>query len=249
MEAPLDLWLNGDANAGIGDYIFAYNYAADMSQEYDCPASIVVHPKNPLSQTLLALNSHIPVISSHYCPDGYVDFFNSPLLEDWFSRPRIRTSFLLMQRLYHQAEEYWGHGRPRICLLWHGRADGKRWDAGFREIYRVYSSAGCNVLGLDQLNVSMDYGRAVRGDQDIGLILAIAASADLCVGFECGPWHAAVANLVPSVGMFIFRKPESLYFPVLDPPVRTLYTPRVDRLDVKTVIEACDELLGGFPLS
>jgi hypothetical protein len=236
----VNLYIDNHPGAGVGDYIFCYNIALQMGAE-----RIAYHPDNPNAKTLhpVTLDEHLMIYPAASCPEGFLDIFNSGSFYDRLQRPCERLYFPIEERFKEHALTMWGEGRPRVCVVWHGRLTMKRWP-GFWFCYRHFAMAGYNVLGLDMQNVSEGYGRALRGEQPLYTVLAVAQTADLCIGFECGPWWAAVANLVPSVGIFPNHSAEQLCFPMQELHYRWVNNQEMkETIYPETISSLADELL------
>lgn len=106
-----------------------------------------------------------------------------------------------------------GLAAPLVVLLPGGSAEIKRWpDARFAELARrLAAEDGCSVLCLGGpaeaglRAVYAEAGPAVAcafGELDLRSTLAVLAAADLVVGNDCGPLHAATALGTATVAVF-----------------------------------------------
>lgn len=171
---------------------------------------------------------YIDVMLHRYDPPRCTLFEDLGL--DWADK---RFYYPLTEQEAHYARNVWaGRPRPWITLQTGGGMFCKRWPAlaSMPEVLEEQTKGTVIVLDWAQ----QYRGRCLRvgGAADLRLVLALASTSDLFMGWDSGPFYAAIGRLVPAVGLFPVRAAEMLYWPVREPstiimqgPVRA-YEPR-----------------------
>jgi hypothetical protein len=77
------------------------------------------------------------------------------------------------------------------------------------------------------------------------LSLAIAATADVFIGFDSGPFYAAIGNLVRAVGIFPIKPADWLYWPVREPLSVPLEAFPCDAIPPRHIAWSALQLLAG----
>lgn len=118
-----------------------------------------------------------------------------------------------------RASLIWGdtHVRipTRVVLQLSGGMNVKRY-SGWPEVVRLLQDAGLNLVALDRAGSWPDCPVPVYRGNELRMALALAASADCFLGFDSGPFYAALGAGVPAVGLFPCAWPEQLFEPILD---------------------------------
>ena len=256
----MKLWF-GSLSPGIGDYIHAMSIIPEW-QKRNIGERVVVATKPYGIDPRVSVMLHWPgvdYIESSDSPDGFYDIWQN-LPGSQFVRPinwdrrRRYADFGLpwnWKRMYYPlrpdereyAETIWGrHVRPRIVLQWDGGMDSKAFPA-MEQVYDHLDSMG-DVIVLDYKRTApARIERRIVGMRDVRLVLALPSTADMFVGYDSGPFYAAIGNLVPSVGLFPTEDPDMLFMPIISPDIRLLFARHaLHRIPLDDVLSACDQI-------
>ena len=275
---PLKLWFSSFRKPGVGDYIHAMSLIPEWQSRNPGQTAFVAYAPYINAEAILGWPGVTYEVSEEP-PSGFDDIFYSIHFRqsryavfgaDWNDK---RQHYYVSPAEVAYAQTIWGEARPRICLQWAGGLAEKTY-SHLGNVYQHLCRRSKNVAVLDMRctfdprKCGSDLARGVvqekapgivvRGRADLRLTLAIAATADLFVGFDSGPMYAALGSRVnasgdqggvPCVGLFAHEDPEVIFMPITTPEVRLLFSLLdLERIPVLDVLAACDNLLeeGGW---
>ena len=118
-----------------------------------------------------------------------------------------------------RAEAAWGDINPRrynrVLVQLSGGLPVKRYKY-WVDVIRTLRAAGCNIIALDHAHTLSSGIVPIYHGNDLRTALSFAATADVFVGYDSGPFYAALGAGVPAVGLFPCATPEQLFEPILD---------------------------------
>ena len=192
-------------------------------------------------------------------PDGYRHIWQAshgPPWWDWYAELGQPWD---TKRLYYwptdseraYADLVWGSERPRVLLQWTGGMAVKMYAYWPDVLHRLRVNVRGNVIVADWRE-SPDapqecwrVGARLMPRCDLRLALAIAATADLFVGFDSGPMYAALGCEVPSVGIFPVLPASQLFHPIVTPRVVPLEAHPCNAIPPDHIVTAALQLLAG----
>lgn len=101
------------------------------------------------------------------------------------------------------AERWWGPARNRVLIQVQGGMANKRYSK-WHEVARELEGKGCSV-------------RFLAGTMQMRKSLAAVSACDVFIGFDSGPFYAALGSWKPSVAIFPNDSPERLFHPIRGP--------------------------------
>jgi hypothetical protein len=249
----MNVWFN--ASGGIGDHIIAMSAVVDWLSEDESRQATVAYFPSPHSQAILN-HDRVSYIQAEEKPDdSFLDAMEIPM-----SRNNKLAAMGLKQRRYHyvvtpqeavDASGWWrtkDHPEIRkICVQWHGSCRAKMYAHWDTVLDWLTEFGDADVIVLDQWGEYEGKYFKMTGERDVRFILSLAATADLFLGFDSGPFYAALGNGVPSFAFFGHEPPENLGIPPEEPKMAYIFQPtnlvrRFHIIDSSRVIEKIETI-------
>lgn len=222
----LKLWFpRQDWGTGFGDHIQIMSVVPHWQAKHPGAPVTVAYQRMRNTEAIW----HFPGVEYIECdraPDGdYLNGFHHnawPPRDEWWQKLGLdwedkRFWYWLTDHEAMYAQTVWqAMPRPWVVVQATGGMAVKRWH-GFGVVADELSKeTGGTVLVMD--TVGTYQGRLpVIGRGRVRDAVAIAATADMFVGWDSGPFYAAIGRLVPSVGIFSVFNADKLYYPVTAP--------------------------------
>jgi hypothetical protein len=244
-------------SCGIGDYIIVFSPIAEYLRKWPYAiAHVAIQPS--LKACCIEGWDRVEYIVSDTCPEGFTDILSTTWKElppDYEGAPHRYAWWFLAglswwnKRLWYfptreevaAADALWGKGRPRVSLQWHGTFKDKT-HSGWPDVARWFMDHGANLMGLDQYGMTNAIGPRLVGTRSIREVLAVAATADIHVGFCSGPSYAALGANVPSVILFPYDQPHEIFLPITTPNVWCHHhLGSLETIGTKEILASCNE--------
>ena len=147
------------------------------------------------------------------------------------------------------AYDFWHKlpGGAKVVLQWQG-GDQNKTHPELMHVLDYLKSLKCKICVLDHRKTGPQQYRAPA--LGVRFALSLCATADLFVGYDSGPFYAAIGGLVPSVGLFPNEHPDDIFTPIRVPDYSCLYMKSdLSKIKIEHIIVEIDRLWYGYGLA
>ena len=258
-EPSLNLWLpRQNWGTGVGDHIQICSVIPAW-QKANPTGSVTIAYQRMASTDAIFNIPNVHYVECDEAPDeSFINAFAGspgPPRSSWWTSLGL-DYFAPDKRLYYYptpteiavARERWNTDKLRVVVQNRGGMQSKIWGAAPRitDLLVRHNVAVAMLDAVDGIRPTEYHIRIYR--TGVREALSIVATADLFVGFDSGPFYAALGSDVPAIGIFPYKwaPPEQIFYPVCTPK-NTCLCVAPDELPPLDVCEEIAAYLARYP--